>query len=178
MSPGSRDAQIEALVRQYGRLIRQVVKRVGGQAAAPVCDDIEQEVVIALWRLLEREQTINYPGSYIYRAAVRETVRAVRREISQRQLPLDEAAERIAAPVSNEPDAILELRLHSACVRAAIQRLPDDRGRAVRAHLAGFRVAEIMEMYGWTYQRARNLIARGIADLRRTLKDEGVDGQS
>ena len=46
----------------------------------------------------------------------------------------------------------------------------------MRAHLAGFDVQEIIGMYGWPYQKARNLIARGMADLRAALRRRGIDG--
>jgi hypothetical protein len=31
-------------------------------------------------------------------------------------------------------------------------------------------------MYGWSYERARNLSTRGMADLRALLKTRGIDG--
>jgi hypothetical protein len=33
-----------------------------------------------------------------------------------------------------------------------------------------------MEMYGWSYQKARNLVARGMADLREALARRGIHG--
>ena len=38
----------------------------------------------------------------------------------------------------------------------------------------GFDVREIMTMYGWSYQMARNLIARGMGELRRSLRAKGI----
>jgi hypothetical protein len=35
-------------------------------------------------------------------------------------------------------------------------------------------VDEIMARHGWSYQKARNLIARGMADLRRILMENGL----
>jgi len=43
----------------------------------------------------------------------------------------------------------------------------------VMAHLAGYEVKEIMAMFEWPYHKARNLIARGMADLRRKLDARG-----
>ena len=48
-----------------------------------------------------------------------------------------------------------------------------DRAKAVRLHLAGHAVDEIMQVHGWTYQKARNLIARGMSDLRDALRKGG-----
>jgi hypothetical protein len=31
-------------------------------------------------------------------------------------------------------------------------------------------------MYGWSYERARNLSTRGMADLRKALRERGIDG--
>lgn len=164
-------ARFEELVRQYGRLIASVVARVGGARASLIREDIQQQVLIGLWRQVEREQTIEHPASYVYRAAVRETVRALRREAAREAEPLegDEAPERAAGPyeavVASEQASRLE---------EGLAALAPDRARAVRGHLLGFEVAEIMRMYGWPYQKTRNLIARGMADLRRSLLEKGL----
>ena len=40
----------------------------------------------------------------------------------------------------------------------------------------GFSAQEIMTMQGWPYNTTRNLVARGMADLRRELERRGVHG--
>jgi len=78
-----------------------------------------------------------------------------------------------------EPRADPEAALGHAELARALERalawLSGDRERAARAHLTGFSVEEIERLYGWSYQKARNLIARGMADLRARLRDEGID---
>jgi DNA-directed RNA polymerase specialized sigma24 family protein len=44
----------------------------------------------------------------------------------------------------------------------------------VRAHLGGWSVQEIMDLTGWSYQKTRNLVARGMTDLRAALVARGV----
>ena len=56
----------------------------------------------------------------------------------------------------------------------ALELLAPDRARAVRGHLAGLDAHELMQLYGWSYQRTRNLVARGMADLRDALRARGV----
>ncbi|MBK9034437.1 MAG: hypothetical protein IPL61_24750 [Myxococcales bacterium] len=55
----------------------------------------------------------------------------------------------------------------------ALGRMSVDRALAVRAHLIGYSVDEVMAMYDWTYQKARNAIARGMIDLRAALAERG-----
>jgi len=174
-APASADAhaRFEDLVRRYGRLIASVVGRVGGARTSLIKEDIQQQVLIGLWRQVEREQTIEYPASYVYRAAVRETVRAIRREAAREAQPIGDddvpIAERSADPY--EAVAAREQAVH---VEEGLASLAPDRARAVRGHLLGLEVAEIMRMYGWPYQKTRNLIARGMADLRRSLLGKGL----
>ncbi|MEO8678623.1 MAG: sigma-70 family RNA polymerase sigma factor, partial [Vicinamibacterales bacterium] len=173
--PGSpEDAQLEALVRQFSRLVRSVAGRVGGPQGRQIADDVEQHVFLNLWKQLRREQNIENPGSYIYRCAVRETVRllSVERKADHEG---DDAAEFVRDPAIG-PDDQVASRERSRLVAEALRTLPPDRRRAAQAYLAGFSVPETMTMFGWSYERARNLSARGMADLRAALRERGIDG--
>jgi RNA polymerase sigma factor (sigma-70 family) len=166
--------RMEDLVRQYGKLIAAMVRRVGRHAARPVREDIQQRVLISLWKQLRSDQTIEHPTTYIYRAAVRETVRVVRQEAARAQDPLDGEALTALRAERGDPHVALDRKEKMARIRAAIQEIAPERRLAVRAHLSGFAVTEIMSRYGWSYQKARNLVARGMADLRRILQENGL----
>jgi RNA polymerase sigma-70 factor (ECF subfamily) len=168
-------SELEDLVRRFSRLVRNVAARVGGSRGRQLADDVEQEVFLSIWKQLEREQSIDNPSSYIYRSAVRETIRLLKRE-GQDETTMDEHA---AAAVSDEAPSPAE-RLFAGergqILSDAIKSLPIDRRRAVQAYLAGYSVPEVMQMYGWSYERARNLSTRGMAELRERLKARGIDG--
>ena len=166
--------RMEDLVRQYGRLIAAMVRRVGRQAPRQVREDIQQRVLIALWKQLRRNQAIEHPTTYIYRTAVRETVRVMREEAARAQDPIDDDAPAGLRAERGDPHAELDRKEKMARIRAAIGEIAPERRLAVRAHLSGFDVTEIMARYGWSYQKARNLIARGMADLRRILLENGL----
>ncbi|MEN8163330.1 MAG: RNA polymerase sigma factor [Acidobacteriota bacterium] len=157
------------LVRQYSRLIRSAVARIAGPSAAGICDDVEQNVLIALWQAMPGEQIPDHPSSYIYRAAVRETIRAVRGLKQTSELGPD--ADK--ADLSVSQDVIVEGKELGRAIRTTLSEIGPDRRRAVTAHLAGYDVKEIMAMFEWPYHKARNLIARGMADLRRKLDARG-----
>jgi RNA polymerase sigma factor (sigma-70 family) len=161
------------LLDRYLTLIRHAVTRAASRRAAPFQDDIAQAVAIAVWRVLERGQPVTQPASYVYKAVVRETVRALRRVQRGGEVPLD-AADSEALAADSDTEAVLAHRELGEIIEACLEGLSDDRARAVRAHLGGLEVAEIMRLYGWSYQRARNLVARGMADLRAALGARGV----
>jgi len=172
------DDVIRELLEKYGALIRRVVSRVGGRAIQDSREDVAQAVVMSLWQQVSREQTITHPSSYIYRAAIRETVRAVKQELERMRTHAAIDAEDGPALPSHTPDpesAAASNELGSRIDRA-IGALIEERGKAVRAHLAGYSVEEIMQVYDWPYQKARNLIARGMGDLRDELRKAGYGG--
>ena len=105
---------------------------------------------------------------------MRETVRALRREQGRCEVPIDGQDLEFTASGA-DAQATLERRQLGEIVDTCVGALPEERARAVRGHLEGLDVAELMQLYGWTYQRARNLVARGMADLRAALRKRGVE---
>jgi DNA-directed RNA polymerase specialized sigma24 family protein len=53
--------------------------------------------------------------------------------------------------------------------------LPDNRRRAVGLHLEGLTSQEIADLLGWSEPKARNLVYRGLKDVREQLQAEGID---
>jgi len=157
----------ERLVRRYGQLVSRVVAKAARGNAHGGEADIEQRVMVGLWRQISREQTVEHPSSYLYRAAVRETVRYLKEEARRGQVGLDEAEEQ-ASPSLN-PEQSAGAQQQAQRLEAALGTLLPERAVAVRAHLEGHEVQEIMKLHGWPYQKARNLIARGMVDLRKAL---------
>lgn len=172
-TPDPRLQRFETLVYGFGRLVAHAVRRVAGTVAGNDLADIEQDVLLALWKQVSAEQDIAHPASYVYRAAIREAVRAVARVRRRAEAPLPEAESDLPG---REPDGDRRVidREQREVLRAALAALSPERARAVRAHLAGWSADEVMRMYGWSYQRARNLIARGMADLRTELRSRGL----
>jgi DNA-directed RNA polymerase specialized sigma24 family protein len=66
----------------------------------------------------------------------------------------------------------LQTQALGARIEAALRQLSPDRQRAVRARLMGLEYDEIERLTGWAYDRTRNLVSRGLADLRKLIGDE------
>ena len=164
------NSALEELIRRYSRLIRTAVSRVSGELASEEAEDIQQKVLISLWKATRGEQMPSHPSSYLYRAAVREAVRAVRARHAVVETELDDGRQ----DRQPSPETRAESRELGEVIRNSIATLSPDRRRAVQAHLMGYSVQEIMTMMDWPYNKARNLIARGMADLRQELVRRGA----
>lgn len=180
-----RAARFDALVRRYGHILRSAIARFCPAHLGLNTADIEQEATLRLWQLLEAEREIENPASYLYRVAATVTIDAVRRVKRRREEQLrlegeerDVAATPLPPDLERTPDALFRRREIVANVRAALQTLADNRRRAVGLHLQGMTTEEIGRMTGWTEPKARNLVYRGLADLRAALRAMGVDLES
>jgi len=177
------EARFNAVIKEYGRFLRQTIIRYCPKDLGLQFNDIEQEARLRLWRALQSEREIHNLTSYLYRIAVTATLDAIRRVKSKRedQLLLAEEEEEAGEPQwlvagpQHAPDLQAERRQLMRKVEAALAVIPENRRRAVKLHLQGMTKQEIGELLGWTEAKARNLVYRGLQDLRELLRAEGVE---
>jgi RNA polymerase sigma-70 factor (ECF subfamily) len=181
------EAQFNAILEKYGAFLRQTIARICPKDLGIQFDDIEQEARLRLWRAIESEREINFHGSYIYKIVVSVTINAIHRAKSRREEQLrlaeDEGDENAAkAPITsltagteNSPEAQAEREELLRKVEEAMARLPENRRLAVGLHLKGMTTNEIADLMGWSEPKARNLVYRGLKDLRDELRAAGIE---
>jgi len=183
LSETETDSRFTAILEQYDQVLRQAVARFCPRDVGLQIDEIEQEVRIRLWRALKSEREIREPASYLYRIAATATIDAVRRVKARREDSLYFSSEEeeveddlrpLAANPDDSPDRIVEQQQTQQKIAAAMAQLPDNRRRAVGLYLEGLSSQEIGNLLGWTEAKARNLLYRGLSDLRDLLKAEGI----
>jgi len=169
---------LEALVTRFGGLLRQVGRRRGltdGEAA-----DLCQEVRIRIWHALASgERIADAPASYVYRTAMSAALDMIRRRRARREEPLDdwrESGNPVLGGVAVAPacEGSLEEEELAQKISRLVSDLAEPRDVAVRMYLAGYNHREIAGLLGWTEAKARNLLYRGLADLRAKLTAVGV----
>ena len=178
------ETRFNALLEEYGRFLRQTIIRVCPKNLGLQYDEIEQDARLRLWRALESEREIHDPASYLYRIAATATLDAVRRNKRKREEQIvadNETEDETVAPhvlvtdPHRAPDREAERRQLVAKVKAAMARLPDNRRTAVRLHLEGLTTQEIANLLGWSEPKARNLVYRGLRDVREALQAAGIE---
>lgn len=169
-----RSSALETLVTRYAALVRHV-GRIHGLSDADV-DDVFQEVRIRLWRARGSGEKIATVGtSYLYRTAVSAALDLIRRRRGH-------AAQHMTIDGSSDPALVQsvtpEHAVEEAEVRAEVERavesLVPSRRPVVRMYLAGYSREEIAGLLGWTEAKTRNLLYRGLADLRDRLTERGI----
>ena len=79
------------------------------------------------------------------------------------------------APATASPHTAAERGEIRGKIETALARLAENRRRAVGLHLKGLTTHEIGALLEWTEPKARNLVHRGLKDLRVALQALGIE---
>ena len=158
---------LERLVRRSEGAVRGIGVRHGlGEAEV---DELFQDVRIRLWKVQSGAagKLEKISPSYVYRTAVSATLDMIRgKRRAACRVPLQENT---PGPQDQNPEFALERDHLARRLEGAVARLHERRRPVVRMHLAGYPRDEIAEVLGWTEAKTRNLLYRGLADLRAIL---------
>ena len=171
-------AALERVIVQCAAMIRRVAWR--HRLSDADVDEVMQEVRIRLWRAHEgdrdaSEQILAAPASYVYRTAMSAALDLLRRRRTRRADLTVEIDEREhTATADNGPEQIVDASELTAQVARAIETIPASRRPVVRMYLVGYPREEIGRLLGWSEAKTRNLLYRGLADLRERLTAMGI----
>lgn len=168
---------VEAVLKRFEAMVRQVGRRY--RLDESDVDEVVQEVRIRLWRAQRTSEQIGEVStSYVYRTASSAALDVIRRRRSRRaehHQSLDDVGAAVAlAEPAPDPHGVLEGSEVAEQVARALETIPASRRPVVKMYLTGHPREEIAELMGWTEGKTRNLLYRGLADLRERLQEMGV----
>ena len=166
---------LETVVANFGAMVRSVGRR--HRLSEADVDEMLQEVRIRLWRAQATDtQIAQSSASYVYRTAASAALDILRRRRAghigwAESLHKSEDA---VATLEPDPHRAAETGELTEQVARAIDAIPASRRPVVRMYLAGYPREEIAELLGWSEAKTRNLLYRGLADLRSRLTEQGI----
>jgi RNA polymerase sigma factor (sigma-70 family) len=180
------ETRFNSVLEEYGQLLHNAIAARCPNNIGLNIDDIMQEACLRLWRALSSEREIRDLPSYLYRIAATVTIDAVRRVKARREQQMQLSSEQSggleerqedAQPVDARPSPELatERQWLMEIVQETLSLLPADRRRGVGLYLQGWNTTQIAELMGWSEARARNLVYRGLEDLRGRLRAQGFE---
>ncbi len=163
-----RDKDFEDLVNRFSDFIRIHIHKYNLYRYGLDPEDVSQDVKIKIWKLLRSEKNIISYSSYIKKivnSSVIDQLRKLRREegvFNHEKL----IAERELA-YSLE---LARFRGLEETVGKAVDTLLDSRRQVVKLYLLNLSIDEIAGYLHWSTGKTRNLLYRGLADLKKALK--------
>lgn len=170
-----RDQRILDLIRDFSDFIRVQILLCRPSKFGLDPEDIAQNVKIKIWKLFSGEKKVTHYPSYIRKivsSAVIDELRRLRREDI---LYVPEGDSRIEeSRYAYVPDETRLKNLEMA-VAKAVDGLIRSRREVVKLYLLNLSVPEIADYLHWSRDKTRNLLYRGLADLRKRLREMDID---
>ena len=172
-APDPLSSALEAAVTKFAGLVRGVGWR--HRLSEAEVHELLQQVRIRLWQAQgTSEQISRVSASYVYRTAVSAVLDMMRRRRAQRTEQMVSLEDGMVATATGNPERDLESSELVAQVTRAIDSIPLSRRAVVRMYLAGHPREEIADLLGGSEAKTRNLLYRGLGDLRARLTEQGI----
>lgn len=171
----NKESELRQILDRFSSLIRIHIIKFNPQRFGIDPDDISQEIRIKIWRLLQHEKNIRYYSSYIKKIVNSSAIDLLRKRKRDEGIIFAEKQMRISESKKDYPAAFpFDEELRDTVARA-VESLIESRRKVVRLHLLDMTIEEISSFYNWSSNKTRNLLYRGLADLKRILKDKEID---
>ncbi len=136
-------------------------------------EDLVQTAYLKLLQIRKRGDNNPVPStSYLWKVAYSTTIDEIRRRRPGRETSVEESGVEQQAQ-GTDPFDLHAMGELSRALRECLGQLAEGRRLAVFYHLMGHSLAEQERLTGWSGYRVRNLLYRGLGDLRACLTRKG-----
>jgi RNA polymerase sigma-70 factor (ECF subfamily) len=173
--PKGKQDEFEALLGRFTDFIRIQISKFNLPKFGLDPEDVSQEIKIKIWKIFYNEKEINNYPSYIKKivhSSVIDLFRKWKREegvfFQEKQKKISETKMDYLSGCQKE-DHIREI------LAEAIDCLIESRRKVVKLFLLDMNIEEISAFYNWSQNKTRNLLYRGLSDLKNILKDKDIN---
>ncbi len=170
-----KEDELKSILDRFSGLIKVHIIKFNPQRFGLDPDDISQEIRIKIWRLLHYEKNIKNYASYIKKIVNSSVIDLLRKCKRDEGIVFSERQKRVSEIKGIYPAVIPLEEVLRDRVAQAVDSLIESRRNVVRLHLLDMTIEEISAFYGWSTNKTRNLLYRGLADLKRILKNKDID---
>ncbi len=165
----SGDDGFEALIKNLSITIQTSVQSYHPQKLGIDPEDLIQEIRIKLWKIFKSDKKIQNYSSYIKRvinSIIIDQIRVSRRY--EKIIGLEKQRNLQEQGINNVPERIRK------DVSLAFDSLIESRRTVVRWSLFGLNIDEISKILDIDETKTKNLLYRGLKDLKNILKSRGI----
>lgn len=166
-----KEEEFREILENYAQYMKLQVQRYDLQKYGLDPEDILQDVKVRIWKLICSERAILSFAPYIKKIVSSAVIDQLRKRRREDNLYHHEKQKRISELGSAYCWEALRKKALEETVGKAVERLISSRRQVVKLYLLNFSIQEIASYLNWSRDKTRNLLYRGLADLRESLKD-------
>jgi RNA polymerase sigma factor (sigma-70 family) len=165
--------QTKCFLDEISRSVRAIILKTFPGIAGPDREDIEQEIKLKLWKMVRVGKDIRnlrtYLGRMVYTTAL-DVIAKRQYHMSLDDLPSEGRSSALVDAAGPSPEALAERGQMRDRIQTAIDGLPERRRAVLKLHLSGAGIEQMAGRLGWSSNRVRHLLYRGLGDVRKKLE--------
>jgi RNA polymerase sigma-70 factor (ECF subfamily) len=170
-----KEEEFDAIIDKFSRFIKIQIQKFNLPKYGLDIDDIFQEVKIKIWKILDDEKKIKNYASYLKKIVDSSVIDQLRKLKREERLFIYEKQKNVAENKANYIPDFSDENNSKEIIGQAIDSLIESRRKVVKLFLLNMTIEEISIYFNWTKDKTRNLLYRGLSDLKRILKEKEMD---
>ena len=172
----SKEKELEEIFLRFSSFLRSSIYKYNPNKFGLEIDDILQEVKIKIWRIIYDEKKITNYSSYLKKVVKSSIIDQFRKFKREEGVYLFEKSKQIAAHNNIYASDLVygEMDIKDI-VGKAVSGLIETRKKVVKLYLLNMSIDEIALYFNWSKDKTRNLLYRGLSDLKKILKEKNID---
>jgi RNA polymerase sigma factor (sigma-70 family) len=172
----TKDKELAAIIERFSGYIRANILKYNPRKFGIEIDDVLQDVKIKIWKIIRHEKKIANYSSYIKKIVDTSIIDQFRKLKREEGVYLFEKNRKIAESRQSIPGTALYAEMDlKDLVGKAVNGLIESRRRVVKLYLLNMSIEEISLYFNWSKDKTRNLLYRGLTDLKKILKEKNID---
>jgi len=159
------------ILKDYGQFMNCELRRYNLSRYGLDPEDILQDVRIRIWQVICEKKKIFTLSAYIKKIISSAVIDQLRKRRREEGLVHQAQQIHVSEQKSIYSWDTIQKRALEETVGRAVEKLISSRRQVVKLYLLGFTIPEIAGYLNWTHDKTRNLLYRGLADLKESLKE-------
>ena len=166
--------KFEAILNRFSSFVKAHIMKYDVLKNGIDPDDILQEVKIKIWKILDDEKRIKNHAAYLKKIVNSSVIDQIRKLKREERIFFNEKHKWITEQKKNFiKDISCEINIKEI-IGQAIDSLIESRRKVVKLFLLNMTIDEIAIFLNWTKDKTRNLLYRGLSDLKKRLREKGI----
>ena len=165
---------LHLVLNKFSGSIKAIISKFRVEKLGIDPDDVLQEIRIKIWKRITAEKKIKNYSSYINRLTNSTLIDFIRKSRRQDKLIFHEMQKGLIEKDCRYKEES-EHNVLRKTISAATESLIESRRKVVKLYLSGLTIEEISICLNWTNDKTRNLLYRGLSDLKNNLKEQGIE---
>ena len=173
-----KEEEFNDILNGYDRLINSQIHNYNLYKYGMDPEDVIQEVKIRIWKIICAEKVIHRHGPYIKKIVYTAIMDQFRKNQREEELLRHEKLKHLSEMKSLYDGEAIRKRAMSEGLKYAVDRLIKSRRQVVKLYLLNLNIREIASYLNMSQDKTRNLLYRGLADIRKYFQNIGIHDEN